>query len=512
MDLEYKITTSAELAGANAAAEALERQIGKAKALKQDYSELDKQLKTIRGSVEESTATDKKATEVTEGFSIKKKELLESVKLLRHEFPLLGEAIRMVFNPVVFGVGGIIASFVIWKDKVNGLSEAMGGMELPDLSGHIGQVEGAATAYDGVGNAIRAVDEQFNSATGVFDRQQKAINSSLTATKALLEAQKQLAIAQLDAERASGKLSPAEYDARKSGIERGYSDQNVQAEIAARNASLEAKKKQLAQAEAEAAAKTAKANSYKLPEDDKDVDAQMARQQQLLDNFKEMIAKRRAEIARIRGIQNALSSDNIKDNIMGLPGAIGVANTYGAQGSDQEMFSNAIGINQTTLDDLVEKVKGLEQAMARRGKMKTARSKDRSAAEAANTTAENLRLGIAGEEDPENPGSTAFMNQRQMQTQGVRNQAGDFSRLAGDFSNVGKDIGQARGFVGKNTFSDQEKNDAENALKDAYKGIADASQVIRGLGAMGKNMNAAIQELNKLRAEVDQLRVAVDTR
>ena len=56
MDLEYKITTVAELAGAEAAADALERQIGKAKALKQDYSELQKELDTMRGSIAESKA------------------------------------------------------------------------------------------------------------------------------------------------------------------------------------------------------------------------------------------------------------------------------------------------------------------------------------------------------------------------------------------------------------------------------------------------------------------------
>ena len=55
-DLNYKITTAAELAGAQATADALERQIGKAKALKQDYSELQKQLDTVNQSLKECAA------------------------------------------------------------------------------------------------------------------------------------------------------------------------------------------------------------------------------------------------------------------------------------------------------------------------------------------------------------------------------------------------------------------------------------------------------------------------
>lgn len=50
-ELSFKITTAAELAGAQATATALEMQIGKAKALKQDYSALQSQLDTVRASM-----------------------------------------------------------------------------------------------------------------------------------------------------------------------------------------------------------------------------------------------------------------------------------------------------------------------------------------------------------------------------------------------------------------------------------------------------------------------------
>lgn len=52
--LEFRIVTHAELAGAQAAAEALERQIGKAKALRQDYSDLQKQLDLVNASLKEA--------------------------------------------------------------------------------------------------------------------------------------------------------------------------------------------------------------------------------------------------------------------------------------------------------------------------------------------------------------------------------------------------------------------------------------------------------------------------
>ena len=49
--LEFKITTSAELAGAQATAAALEKQIGKAKALGQDYAALSAQLARVKTAI-----------------------------------------------------------------------------------------------------------------------------------------------------------------------------------------------------------------------------------------------------------------------------------------------------------------------------------------------------------------------------------------------------------------------------------------------------------------------------
>lgn len=507
MDLEYKITTSAELAGAQAAADALERQIGKAKALKQDYSELDKQLKTIRGSIDEYGGAEKKAAEETEGFNIKKKELLESVRHLRAEFPMLGEAIKMVFNPLVFGIGGIIGSFAIWKEKVNAVTEAMGGIELPDLSGHIGQVEGLAASYDGVDKAIKNVDEEFGSAVSVFDRQQKAINASLNATKQLLDAQKQLAISQLDVEKSSGKISGSEYDARKAVIEKGYSDQTMQVEINARNASLAAKKEELAKAEEQAAAKKAAAAGIKLPTDDKDVDAQIAKVKELIAALQGQVDTHKANISKLDETKQGIMSDTLMENLAALPSAIKTGYTFGSF-----RMEDAKGIEKTSLKDAQDRLTAALHLLADIERKKEARTAARAGAEKASGTAEGLRLGIAGEEDPTRPGSTAWLNAQQRGTQGMRDQASDFSRLAGDFTNIGKDIGVARNFDAKNTFTVQEKNEAQGALKDALKGIADATNVIRDLAAAGKDIKASLQELEKMKAEVAQLRIAVDTR
>src|ERR1035437_387474 len=214
MELEYKITTSAELAGAEAAADAIERNIGKAKALKQDYSALDAQLKTVRESIDEAKKAHVGSGEAMteEGFFTKKltlgkRELSESLRGLTRQYPMLGEVARTVFNPIVMATFGIIEAFTIWKSRVDTLVAALGGIELPDLGEHITQAENVATAYHGIAEAVEAADVQFDSAASIFERAAKATAAQLAATKLLITAIKEKALAELDIEKAGGHMT-----------------------------------------------------------------------------------------------------------------------------------------------------------------------------------------------------------------------------------------------------------------------------------------------------------------
>ena len=124
--------------------------------------------------------------------------------------------------------------------------ELLGGWQLPDFAEHTDGVTAAAEAYDKLKTAVAGADTEFNGAASAFERQSKAISAELEATKQLIEAQKQKAVADLDIQRATGQVSPGTYAARKAMVEQGANDATVQAEIDARNADLAAKKQEAA--------------------------------------------------------------------------------------------------------------------------------------------------------------------------------------------------------------------------------------------------------------------------
>src|ERR1035437_3950682 len=116
MDLNYNIKTTAELAGAEAAADALERQIGKAKALKQDYSALDAQLKTMRGSIEEAkTALDTSAritdqtTAATKTLSTAQEAGAEHVNILHKNHRALHQILHLIARESGPAAGAVLA-------------------------------------------------------------------------------------------------------------------------------------------------------------------------------------------------------------------------------------------------------------------------------------------------------------------------------------------------------------------------------------------------------------------
>ena len=83
--LDFTIRTRAELAGAEATATALEMQIGKAKALGQDYSELSAQLNRVQGAITNVQPELKKQNEHLEGSRLLFTEINRILPGLGHE-------------------------------------------------------------------------------------------------------------------------------------------------------------------------------------------------------------------------------------------------------------------------------------------------------------------------------------------------------------------------------------------------------------------------------------------
>jgi hypothetical protein len=153
-DLSYKITTSAELSGAQAAADALERQIGKAKALKQDYSELQKQLDTVNQSLKENAVEGGAGAEISAGLSDKTREYIRTLDgagesmvgnrqkaqllhlALRNmggQFPELGMLAHLFFNPALMGFAAAAAGIELLSRHIANVNARQ--LEMINLAG-----------------------------------------------------------------------------------------------------------------------------------------------------------------------------------------------------------------------------------------------------------------------------------------------------------------------------------------------------------------------------------------
>ena len=95
-ELSFTISTKAELAGAAATAQSLEMQIGKAKALGKDYSELSDQLKRVRTAMDEADPSAKTVGETVEKTTGQSRAFHTVLGELNRLIPGLGHALHPV--------------------------------------------------------------------------------------------------------------------------------------------------------------------------------------------------------------------------------------------------------------------------------------------------------------------------------------------------------------------------------------------------------------------------------
>ncbi len=443
--------------------------------------------KSTAATADDAEASKKTAKEV-EGLNIKKRELLESAHTLTREFPLLGEIMRAVYNPMAFTIFGIIAAFEIWTTKVRTLTEEFSEMVLPNFGAHLRDAENVATAYDGIAKSVKGADDEFNSAATAFERQQKAIEAQLAATTALIAAQKQKAIADLDMERASGKVGPAMYDAKKSIIEQGYNDKTVQAEIDARNADLAARKAEQQRDADDAAKSAAKARAIKLPQDDKAVDAQIAELDDLINARKKDAEKKRADAEKQREIAGDVADTfsggfghGVATFVRTAPEVIGQIATHG--GADPAQHAALLDAEAKAAD---EQVKAAEQAKARIEKEKSDREKLRKDAEKQAADAEKLRLENAGQDDPNKVGSVAWQNAQAKKAQGVKDSAAQENRFTKDIDAFNKDANEFQKYARQT--DPQSIAAAHKAMQDMLAAVTDAMSVVTSLAGTGSDV------------------------
>lgn len=305
MDLEYAIKTSAELAGAQAVQVSLEKQIGAAKALGKDYSDLQKQYNQVTASINEYNVSAAKQAAIEEQTSQRvrdglqarakinqeisdsvhtvsqeeivaatttleddakvlggKEQIREALHGLGLEFPILHRIARFALNGVAQAFGLAAGAIALWVAKVREGRAELEQMEMPDFQ--IEQVNAATQAWNGLAEARRKANDAFTSGEEIYKRAIANLRDILELQKQQLELEKNQALAQLELQKS--QMTPAQYEAARKRIEGIFGQAEQKATADERREEIARKMEEKANLEIEARNKAAAAK--KLPQAD----------------------------------------------------------------------------------------------------------------------------------------------------------------------------------------------------------------------------------------------------
>lgn len=217
--LELLISTPADTTGAKEATAAMGQLVDESQRYQATLERMarsdantaqDKRLEGLRAEVEQrrqwraeadaqiqaesatKTATDesRKASEsntaATDAAFTSKKQLKDMLKQLQHEFPLLGSVGRLALNPIAFTAAAIVASFQLFKYRVDELTRSLGGIQMPDVSDdQIARIERAGAALATYAVHLKGIGDAERSVKTAFDAQLARIDTMLETAKRL---------------------------------------------------------------------------------------------------------------------------------------------------------------------------------------------------------------------------------------------------------------------------------------------------------------------------------------
>lgn len=283
-DLIFTIKTPAELKGVEQAIAGFESAKGKALAAGKSVEEFDAKIARAKASIQAynaaqaqsaqaanaaAAATSNQNTELgqevdktkdaakeTGELTLKKQELSKIVTALARQFPLLGLAGRFALNPIVGAMLGVL--YVVNKgreDYARFRAELEKRANLEGLKGPITSVtEAIKDARDETEKFFGALNQAATANSSLAtsaDDTITALNNQAEKLRELDEAYKDHALAVLRYQKATGEITPAEFEARELDVENEFAARNQkrQADLdAARQAVLREK---LAAAEAQ---------------------------------------------------------------------------------------------------------------------------------------------------------------------------------------------------------------------------------------------------------------------
>ncbi len=231
-----------------------------------DYvKQVDKEIAdgVINVGQKEVEAAEAAAAAADKAF-VSKKQLKDMVKGLGQAFPELGHLAHLALNPMVFTVAGISGAFLLWKTRVEALTESLSRLRLPDLGPQtVSKVSAMAEAQQKIADAVRNARESYNAIDSVHQRYVARLQEELGLQRSLLEAKKAHDLATLESNK--GGMSVTEYQSRRLGIEKAYSNAGLNSSQATETEILNDLERERDLLKKSSNQKLAKAAGMKLP-------------------------------------------------------------------------------------------------------------------------------------------------------------------------------------------------------------------------------------------------------
>ena len=351
-------------------------------------------LKEVNDATKQSVPVTEEASDATNKLGLSHRELHMALAQLGPEFAHMGGMAQYALHNQMLGpVLGIVGAFALWEHRINACVEALGGVELPDnVREQVGQIGALAQSWKTFNDAMMDAVTAYNSVDGASKRTVEQLKAEEQQKKTLLEADKKLALSEL--ERQKALLSAAEYEARKAAIENRYEGQEAEDSDEARLKRLQEKADRGAKLTESSKQKMADAAKIRLgaPEQEAAIDDQMRLQAEAAEKSKKERQERLNDLF--------AQKDHLGSPIEQLARYGRLVGRYGLPGADDTGLDESIALEksggeseQTVIDRYNQRMKG----KAGRDELQERRKK--LVADAGKEAAEAYRIGQEGPDD-----------------------------------------------------------------------------------------------------------------
>lgn len=362
-----------------------------------------------------------------------------------------------------------------------------------DLGEGIDKAQALADAWTGIADAVAEANQQLSSATAFYDQDMEDVRSQLAFTLQLIEAQKQLALQRLQNQKDSGQIGEGEYERRRAAIEGQSRADQFGARKKEEQEELGNKANEVANAKIQSEAAAKRAAAFKLPESDKEAQANADAMKARADEFRKQAEQSKADAQYYNDASISARTP------AGFLSSMFSTTTFwkGAwkqfQNGGPATFNPFGEFSKQAAQDAKEQTEAANSAdreAERINEQIKARQMARSEAKKAAADAATAEQEFQRESNPNKAGSVAAKIRNDTQLENIARVNAGESELTTDIRQIQKDL-SVHG------------PKAQDAMRDAAAALKDAVSTLATLAALGDDVKEFRAQIEVLRRQLD---------